>query len=119
MQICVHLPVWGTSDLFVNSYLGPKISSFGILYPVAAWLLLQLTDVLSSLLSVPESAGSVVVLLIVPGLRNDPEGLKHEVDIDRSQSTTPGTGKKVNTVIIVLSILAQPGQLPHQVPIYR
>jgi len=34
---------------------------------VAEWLLLQLTDVLSSLLPVPESAGSLVILLLMPG----------------------------------------------------
>jgi hypothetical protein len=39
----------------------------GVLYLVAAWLLLQLTDVLSSLLPVPESAGSLVILLLVVG----------------------------------------------------
>ena len=38
-----------------------------VLYLVAAWLMLQLTDVLSSLLPVPESAGSLVILLLVLG----------------------------------------------------
>ena len=36
----------------------------GALYLVAAWLLLQLTDVLSSLLPVPEWTGSLVFLLL-------------------------------------------------------
>ena len=76
----------------------------GVLYLVAAWLLLQLTDVLSSLLSVPESAGSTVVLLLILGFfpvlifswvyEMTPEGLRREVDIDRSQSVTPDTGEK-------------------------
>ena len=88
----------------------------GVLYLVASWLLLQLTDVLSSLLSVPESAGSIVVMLLVLGFfpvvifawvyEMTPEGLKREVDIDRSRSVTPETGKKINTVIVVLLILA-------------
>ncbi len=88
----------------------------GVLYLIAAWLLLQLTDVLSSLLSVPESAGSIVVMLLVLGFfpvvifawvfEMTPEGLKREVDIDRSQSVTPETGKKINTVIVVLLVLA-------------
>ena len=65
----------------------------GVLYLVAAWLLLQLTDVLSSLLSVPESAGSIVVMLLMLGFlpvmifswvyEMTPEGLRREVDIDR------------------------------------
>ena len=93
----------------------------GILYLVAAWLLLQLTDVLSSLLSVPESAGSIVVLLLILGFfpvvifawvyEMTPDGLKREVDIDRSQSVTPETGKKINTVIVVLLVLAIGGMI--------
>jgi len=93
----------------------------GVLYLVAAWLLLQLTDVLSSLLNVPESAGSIVVMLLVLGFfpvvifawvyEMTPEGLKREVDIDRSQSVTPETGKKINTVIVVLLVLAIGGMI--------
>ena len=88
----------------------------GFLYLVAAWLLLQLTDVLSSLLPVPESAGSLVILLLILGFfpvlifswvyEMTPEGLKREVDIDRSQSVAPDTGKKINTLIVVLLVLA-------------
>jgi len=91
----------------------------GVLYLVAAWLLLQLTDVLSSLLPVPESAGSLVILLLALGFfpvlifawvyEMTPEGLKREVDIDRSQSVTPDTGKKINTLIVVLLVLAIAG----------
>jgi adenylate cyclase len=90
-----------------------------VLYLVSSWLLLQLTDVLSSLLPVPESAGSLVILLLLLGFfpavifawvyEMTPEGLKREVDIDRSQSVTPDTGKKINTVIVVLLVLAIAG----------
>ena len=93
----------------------------GVLYLVAAWLLLQLTDVLSSLLPVPESAGSLVILLLVLGFfpvvifawvfEMTPDGIKREVDIDRSQSVTPDTGKKINTVIVVLLVLAIGGMI--------
>jgi TolB-like protein/Flp pilus assembly protein TadD len=93
----------------------------GVLYLVAAWLLLQLTDVLSSLLPVPESTGSLVFLLLVLGFfpvvifawvyEMTPEGLRREVDIDRSQSITPDTGKKINTVIVVLLVLAIGGMI--------
>jgi TolB-like protein len=91
----------------------------GVLYLVAAWLLLQLTDVLSSLLPVPESAGSLVILLLLLGFfpvvifswvyEMTPEGLKREVDIDRSQSATPDTGKRINTLTTVLLVIAIAG----------
>ena len=88
----------------------------GALYLVAAWILLQLTDVLSSLLPVPEWTGSLVFLLLAVGIipvilfawvyEMTPEGLRREADIDRSKSITATTGHKINTVIIVLLVLA-------------
>ena len=96
-----------------------NVMRVGVLYLVAAWLLLQLTDVLSSLLPVPESAGSLVILLLMLGFfpvlifswvyEMTPEGLRREVDIDRSQSITPDTAKKINTLIIVLLVFAIAG----------
>jgi len=87
-----------------------------ILYLVSSWVLLQLADVLSSLLNVPEFAGSIVIMLLILGFfpalifawvyEMTPEGLKREVDVDRFQSQTPATGKKINTVIIVLLVIA-------------
>jgi adenylate cyclase len=86
------------------------------LYLVSSWVLLQLTDVLSSLLNVPEAAGSIVVLLLILGFvpvvifawvfEMTPEGLKREADVDRFQSQAPDTGKKINMVIVVLLVIA-------------
>ena len=90
-----------------------------ILYLVSSWVLLQLADVLTSLLNAPEAAGSIVVMLLILGFfpalifawvyEMTPEGLKREVDVDRSQSETPETGKKINTVIVVLLVIAISG----------
>jgi TolB-like protein len=87
-----------------------------VLYLVSSWVLLQLTDVLSSLLNVPESAGSIVVLLLILGFipvvifawayEMTPEGVKREKDIDRSHSITAHTGKRINSLIIVLLVVA-------------
>ncbi len=88
----------------------------GILYLVSSWILLQFTDVLSSLLPVPEWAGSLVVLLLSLGFfpvlifawvyEMTPEGIKREADIDRTQSVTPNTGRKINTMIVILLVIA-------------
>ena len=93
-----------------------NVIRIAILYLVSSWVLLQLADVLSSLLNIPDSAGSIVVMLLVLGFfpalifawvyEMTPEGLKREVDVDRSHSQTPATGKKINTVIIVLLVIA-------------
>jgi len=91
----------------------------GILYLVSSWVLLQFTDVLSSLLTVPEWAGSLVILMLLLGFfpalifawvyEMTPDGLKRESQVDRSQSITDGTGHKINTVIVVLLVLAIAG----------
>ena len=93
-----------------------NVIRIAILYLVSSWVLLQLADVLSSLLNAPDFAGSIVVMLLILGFfpalifawvfEMTPEGLKREVDVDRTQSQTSGTGKKINVVIIVLLVVA-------------
>jgi TolB-like protein/Tfp pilus assembly protein PilF len=93
-----------------------NVAKVAVLYVVFAWLLLQVTDVLSSLLPVPEWAGSLVVMLLILGFfpvmvfswiyELTPEGIKREKDVDRSQSITGDTGRKINVLIIVMLALA-------------
>jgi len=88
----------------------------GIAYVVGAWLVLQLTDVLSELLDLPNELGPVVVAIVAIGLpialflawayELTPEGIKREHEVDRSQSITPQTGKKLNMAIFMLMALA-------------
>ncbi len=93
-----------------------NVIRIGILYLVGAWLLLQLTDVFSSLLHVPDWTGSLVIMLLSLGFipvlifawvfEMTPEGLRREKDIEQSTSITDATGKKINYLIIGLLILA-------------
>jgi TolB-like protein/Tfp pilus assembly protein PilF len=88
----------------------------GVLYLVSAWLLMQLTDVLSSLLPVPAWAGSLVVLLLVIGFfptlifawvfELTPDGLKREADLDRSVPIVSPAEQRTNALITVLLIIA-------------
>jgi TolB-like protein/Tfp pilus assembly protein PilF len=88
----------------------------GIAYVVGGWLLLQLTDVLSQLLDLPDVVGRVIVLLVAIGLpialffawafEMTPEGVKREKDVDRSQSITNVTGQKLNNFIIGVLVVA-------------
>ena len=88
----------------------------GIAYVIGGWLLLQLTDVLSQLLALPEVVGRVIVLLVAIGLpvalffawafEMTPEGVKREKDVDRNQSITPQTGRKLNNTILIMMALA-------------
>ncbi len=83
-----------------------------VAYAIVSWLILQLTDVLMPLLGLHEWVGRLVILLLVIGFplalifawafELTPEGLKKEKDIDRSQSITHVTGRKLDFVIIGL-----------------
>ena len=85
-----------------------------IAYAIVSWLSLQLTDVLVSLLSLPEWVGRLVFLLLVIGFllalilswayELTPDGVKKEKDVDRSQSVTRVTGRKLDFVIIGLLV---------------
>jgi TolB-like protein len=88
----------------------------GIAYVIAAWLLLQLTEVLIELLDLPDVAGRFVILFLIVGFipalifawafEMTPDGIKREKDIDRSQSITNKTGRKLDFTIIAVLVLA-------------
>jgi len=87
-----------------------------VLYIVASWLILQVADVLSSLLPVPQWTGSLIFIFLALGFplvmifswvyELTPEGLKREREVDRGQSITHQTGRKINILIIVMLALA-------------
>ncbi len=88
----------------------------GVAYAVGAWLLLQLTEVLSELLKLPEQFGPIVVAVVAIGFpvvlffawayEMTPQGIMREKDIDRSQSITHETGRKLDRAIIGLLAVA-------------
>jgi TolB-like protein/Tfp pilus assembly protein PilF len=87
-----------------------------VAYAITSWLILQLTDVLIPLLTLPEWVGKLVLLMLVVGFplalflawayELTPEGLKKEKDVDRSQSITYVTGRKLDFIIIAVLALA-------------
>jgi hypothetical protein len=93
-----------------------NVAKVAVLYVVASWLIPQIAEVGVSLLGLPDWIGKTVFLLLALGFplvlifswvyEMTPEGLKKEKDIDRSQSITPETGRKINVLIIVMLALA-------------
>ncbi len=93
-----------------------NVFKVGIAYGVASWLLLQLTDILVPILNLPESAARLVFLLLLIGFipalilawafEMTPAGIRREKDIDRTQSITSQTGRKLDRVIIGFLALA-------------
>ena len=87
-----------------------------IAYLVAAWLIVQLTEILIPMLLLPEWVGRFIFLLLVVlfiptliaawALELTPEGIKLEKHVDRSASIAPRTGQKLNGLIIGVLALA-------------
>ncbi len=87
-----------------------NVFKVGIAYVVAAWLILQLTEVLSELMELESDVGKIVIILLVVGFipalifawafELTPDGVKREKDVDRSQSITHQTGRKLDFIII-------------------
>jgi len=92
-----------------------------LLYLVASWLVIQVADVGISLLSLPVWSGRLVFLLLMIGFplvvvfswvyELTPEGLKRERDVDRSESITSHTARKLNIAVVVLLVVALAGLL--------
>ena len=86
------------------------------LYLVAAWLITQVASTVLPAFDAPGWALRAVISTLVAGFlpmmilswvfELTPEGLKRETEVDRSQSITPLTGKKLDQIIIVVLALA-------------
>ena len=87
-----------------------------IAYVVVAWLVLQIGDTLGPALRLPEVANSALAFFLILGFplavlfawayELTPEGIKKEKDVDRSQSVTHTTGRKLDYIIIVVLVVA-------------
>ena len=88
----------------------------GIAYLITAWLVLQVSDVVLGNIVAPDwvfktillicALGAPVVLMFAWAFEMTPEGLKREKDVDRSQSVTHVTGRKLDHTIIFILVLA-------------
>jgi adenylate cyclase len=88
----------------------------GVAYAVFAWVLLQIFDVIGEILELPVWGGKMILAALVLGLpvalifawafEITPEGIKPEKEVDRSQSITHSTGRKLNIVTMVLMAVA-------------
>ncbi len=87
-----------------------------IAYIVMAWLVMQVADVILNNIVAPGWIFHVLLLFLAIGLpfavffawafEMTPEGLKRESEVDRSQSITTKTGRKLDFLIIGVLVLA-------------
>ena len=93
-----------------------NVFKVGVLYVVIAWLLLQAADIILPALDIPEWSMRLVLVLLALGFplaiffawafELTPEGLKREKEIDRSESDTHRTGRKLDVIIICFLLVA-------------
>lgn len=87
-----------------------------IAFAIASWLILQIVDVVVPMLGLPEWVGKMVLLMLIVSfpialilawaLELTPEGVRLEKNVDRSQSITTETGKRLNVIIIGTLVVA-------------
>jgi TolB-like protein/Tfp pilus assembly protein PilF len=87
-----------------------------IAYIVMAWLVMQVADVVLNNIEAPDWVFQVLMLFLGLGFpfavifawafEMTPDGLKRESEVDRSQSITGQTGKKLNHMITGILVLA-------------
>jgi hypothetical protein len=85
-------------------------------YIVSSWLLIQVADLVLENIGSPAWVIQTIMLLIALGFpvvvffswayEVTPEGIKRESEVDRSQSITHVTGRKLDYSILVVVILA-------------
>ncbi len=87
-----------------------------IAYIVTAWLLLQVADVVLNNIEAPDWVFRAILLLVALGFpfalifawafELTPEGLKREHEVDRTESITHITGRKLDFIIMAVMALA-------------
>ena len=86
-----------------------------IAYVIIAWLILQIGDTLGPALRLPDVVNTALAFFLILGFplavffawafELTPEGLKKEKDVDRSQSITHITGRKIDYLVIAALVL--------------
>ena len=88
----------------------------GVAYAVIGWFVAQVAEFAFENFGAPDWVLKTVVVLLLLGMplalffawafEITPEGIKREEDVDRSQSITPSTGRKLDFVIIAALVVA-------------
>jgi TolB-like protein len=97
---------------FINELKRRNVIRVAIAYAVATWFLIEVSATTFPMLRLPEWAATLVTVLLLIGFpvalifawayELTPEGLKKEKDVDRSESITQVTGRKLDFAIIAV-----------------
>jgi len=101
---------------FLSELKRRNVLRVGAAYIVSSWLLIQVAETIFPLFGYGDTPARMVVLVLavafIPSLifawvfEITPEGLKKDTDVDREQSTTQTTGKKLDRIILLVLAVA-------------
>ena len=93
-----------------------NIFRVGVAYLVGAWVLAQVAELLLSNFEAPAVVMKSILVVLIIGFplamflawayELTPEGIKPEAEVDRRQSITGQTGRKLDRIIIAFLVLA-------------
>jgi len=97
---------------FIKELKRRNVFRMAVLYAIAAWLIMQVADVLKDPASLPDWVGPTVLGLLAVGFpialilswfyEVTPEGISLEKDVDREESITHITGRRLDFLVISL-----------------
>jgi len=89
-----------------------NVFKVSVAYALLSWLLVKLLDMLSPVIGAGDRAIQVLALLLILGFpvivlfawacEMTPEGLRPTSQVDRSESITAETGRKLNVALLIL-----------------
>ena len=101
---------------FFNELKRRNVVRVAVMYLVFCWVLIQLSDILFPMFSIPEWGGRLVVIMLAMGfplalifawvLELTPDGVKLEKNVDRSASATHTSARKLDLITIILLVVA-------------
>ena len=97
---------------FVSELKRRNVLRMAVLYVVAAWLIMQVAEVLMGLANLPDWIGPAILALLAVGLpialilswfyELTPEGISLDEDVDRAEAMTQVAGRRVDFIIIAM-----------------
>ncbi len=106
----------GQTGSFFSELRRRNVFRVGVAYAIVAWLVVEISSVVFPALNLPDWTLTFFIVLFIIGFpfalilawayELTPEGLKKEKDVDRSQSITTRTGRKLDFMIIGVMAVA-------------
>ena len=96
----------------ISEFRRRNVLRMAVLYAIAAWLIMQVAEVIMDLANLPDWIGPTILGLLAVGFpialifswfyELTPEGISLEKDVDRAESITHVTGRRLDFIVISL-----------------